>query len=83
MSSILKCKMAKITKLKDDKFFGKHPNGIDEGFVLEADVKTEIPLVGFSYVFGRLRTSDVTEIVEVTETSYTFKTRNSTYVIEP
>lgn len=74
--------MAKITKLKDDKFFGKHPNGINEGFVVEADIKPEIPLLGFSYRFGRLSTSEVTEIVEVTDDYYIFKTRNSTYKIE-
>ena len=75
--------MAKITKLKDDKFFGEHPNGINEGFVVvDADVKPEIPLVGFSYRFGRLSTAEVTEIVEVTDDYYIFKTRNSTYKIE-
>jgi hypothetical protein len=74
--------MAIITKLKDEKFFGKHPNGIDEGFTIQADVTPEIPLIGFSYRFGRLKTSEVTEIVSVTETEYIFKTRNSTYKIE-
>jgi len=82
MSSTLKCKMAKLTKLKDEKFFGKHPNGIDEGFIVEVDIKPEIPLMGFSYRFGRLSTSEVTEIVEITDINCVFRTKNSTYKVE-
>lgn len=74
--------MATIIKLKDDKFFGKHPNGIDEGFTITATVITELPVVGSVYSFGRLRTSEVTEIVSVTKTEYIFKTKNSTYKVE-
>lgn len=74
--------MAKITKLKDDKFFGEHPNGIDEGFTIEADVPVVEPIVGMGYHFGRLTTSIVTEIIEFNETKCVFKTKNSTYKIK-
>lgn len=82
MSSILKCKMAKITKLKNDKFFGEHPNGVDEGFTIEADVQMVKPIVGLRYHFGRLTTWYVTKILEFSETHCVFKTKNSTYKIE-
>jgi hypothetical protein len=74
--------MAKITKLKDDRFFGNHPNGIDEGFEVSAEIIPLIPVVGESYRFGRLLTSEVTIILEITNNHYLFKTRNSTYKIE-
>jgi hypothetical protein len=74
--------MAKITKLSDDVFNGAHPNGINEGFNITADIIPEIPVVGFRYSFGRLSTSYITEIVSITEKEYIFKTKNSTYKIE-
>lgn len=74
--------MATIIKLKDDKFFGKHPNGIDEGFTIEADVQVVEPIVGMRYHFGRLTTSIVTKVIEFNKTKCVFKTKNSTYKIE-
>lgn len=67
----------KITKISDDKFEGKHPNGINEGWVSEGQEERE-PTVGERYHGGGLLTSTVTEIVD----ENTFKTLNSTYKIE-
>jgi len=74
--------MAKITKLRYDAFNGVHPNGINQGFQIELDIQIEKPIVGESYRFGRLTTSYVTEILEDSNDQVTFKTKNSTYVVE-
>ena len=74
--------MAKITKLSDDVFKGKHPNGIEEGFTIEANVQVVEPIVGMRYHFGRLTTSIVTKVIEFNKTKCVFKTKNSTYKIE-
>jgi len=74
--------MARITKLRDDVFKGAHPNGIDEGFTIEADVVPVKPMIGFAYKFGRLVTSDVTGVIYQSEYTCVFKTRNSTYIVE-
>lgn len=75
----------KLTKLKDDKFNGKHPNFIDEGYwetghqISELEVGERFLIQGW----GRyLKTSVVTEILEETEEYVIFKTVNSTYRLE-
>jgi len=67
----------KITKLSDDKFNGKHPNGIYEGHET-VGLEFAAPKVGERYNVQGLSTSLVTEIVD----ENTFKTLNSTYKIE-
>lgn len=74
--------MATIIKLKDDKFFGKHPNEIKKGFTITVDVPVAEPIVGMKYHFGRLTTSIVTEVIEFNKTKCAFKTKDSTYKIE-
>lgn len=70
----------RLSKVEDTKFNGEHPNGIDEGFMMEGTFR-EVPTVDESFVLddpntGRcLRTSRVTEIIDET----TFRTRNSIY----
>ena len=75
----------KLTKLKDDKFNGKHPNFIDEGYWEIGDRISELK-VGQRFLiqgWGRyLNTSVVTEILEETEESVIFKTVNSTYRLD-
>lgn len=75
----------KLTKLKDDRFNGKYPNFIDEGYWETGDQISELK-VGQRFLiqgWGRyLNTSVVTEILEETEESVIFKTMNSTYKLE-
>ena len=66
-----------LTKISDDKFNGKHPNGINENFSIAGIVKKQ-PTVGESFVFGSLHTSTVTEVLE----NGVFKTLNSTYMLK-
>ncbi len=67
-------------KLTDDKFDGKHPNGINAGFTITTDSYPPI-ITGESCLFGKLRTTPVTNIVHDTNESCLFKTENSTYLI--
>lgn len=69
---------ATITKLSDDKFNGRHPNLIDEGYTSSGVVITK-PTIGYSCIVGGLRTSNVTKILSETKKEVTFKTLNSTY----
>lgn len=82
-SSVNQLVMAKLEKLSDDVFNGKHPNGINKGYTKELrdGIKASIPVVGKNYYFGRLRTSIVKEIVSTNPEKTIFKTRNSTYCI--
>ena len=70
-------KRVRLTKLSDDHFDGKHPNGIFEGYVKEG---TEIvpPTVGEMYWLDNFHTSVVQKIID----KNTFKTTYSTYKIE-
>lgn len=72
-----KIRNAILTKLSDDKFEGKHPNGIDKGYLKQGMVWQE-PIVGQSCYVGSLCTSVVTEVIDENH----FKTQNSTYHIE-
>jgi len=74
---ILAIKRVRLTKLSDDVFEGKHPNGIHAGWVEEGRL-WKAPIVGERCVVGRFHTSTVTEIID----ENTFKTKNSTYKIE-
>lgn len=73
--------MAKLTKVSDDKFNGKHPNKIYKGYVKEGHVHSEVK-VGVCFAIGTLITSRVTEVIESAPGSIKFKTRNSTYLLE-
>lgn len=76
-----------LTKLSDDVFEGKHPNGYYAGCTRLGAVLSP-PVVGEKYyVMGRhlgdtFQTSVVTEIVSITNDEIIFKTQNSTYKIE-
>lgn len=63
-----------VEKISDDKFNGKHPNAINEGYKKQGMVM--LFKVGYPLVMGGLRTSDITEI---DEEKGIFKTENSTY----
>lgn len=70
-------KVVRITKLTDHKFNGKHPNGINEGFVKQG-AEIEPPQIGERYYVGLdFSTSPVTKI-----TKGTIKTTYSTYKLE-
>jgi len=73
--------MATITKLKDNRFEGNHPNYINEGYTKSINFKPSKPYVGQCYYFGSLRTSMVTKINKETESEIEFETLNSTYLI--
>ena len=72
----------RITKL-NSVFEGEHPNGIEEGFIIEKDVN-KLPYlcigktVSLTDEKSHFHTSMVTEVVNET----TFKTLNSTYKME-
>lgn len=68
---------ARIIKLTDDKFNGRHPNKINVGYEKEG-ILFQPPIVGQSCCVGSLCTSVVTEVID----DSTFKTLNSTYKIE-
>lgn len=72
--------MAKLIKLSDDMFDGKHPNAINAGFEHEANI-TELPVIGYPFRFGALTTSPVTDIMHETSLSFQFTTLNSTYKV--
>lgn len=73
-----------LTKLSDDVFEGKHPNGYYAGFTMLGAV-LELPVIGQRYgIMGRhlgesFITSTVTDIVSMTDDEIIFKTNNSTY----
>jgi hypothetical protein len=71
-------KTATLRKLSDDKFEGKHPNGIYEGYAKQGLVLNP-PIVGESCIIAGLYTSNVTEIVKEEGNKIVFKTLNSTY----
>lgn len=70
-----------IIKVSDDKFEGKHPNGINEHYTAKG-VMVDPPTVGKPFYVDRpsgyFRTSPVTEIIN----PITFRTLNSTYKLE-
>lgn len=70
----------KLVKLSDDKFEGKHPNGIVEGYERNGYF-SELPKVNYSFYIGGLKTSEITDIIESTDNSVKFKTLNSTYLL--
>lgn len=71
----------RVTKITDDKFKGKHPNGINEGYITEGDEISQ-PRVGEPYSIFNVNGYDALEFKTstVTQVSKTmFKTLNSTY----
>lgn len=73
--------MAKITKIGSG-LLTKHPNGIEVGYTREIKGRFLPVVVGESYVFGRLTTSVVTEILEISEDLVIFRTKNSMYMVK-
>ena len=77
----------RLTKLSDDKFNGKHPNFINEGYIEEGNDISELEIgkrFRISNYTGRryLETSKVIEIVTKSEKEIIFKTENSTYKLK-
>ena len=76
----------RLTKLKDNKFNGEHPNGINEGYIKEGKINLEKSNEHqcFLILFGDrfFNTSQVTAIEE--HEGYDIATTlNSTYKVEP
>lgn len=69
-------KKVRITKISDDSFSGKHPNGINEGYVKEG-LEIEPPTIGMRYWLGNFSTSPIIKIMKGK-----FKTVYSTYKYE-
>lgn len=70
-----------LVKLSDDKFEGKHPNGIVEGSEVTG-VVYDLPKVGSFCAVGKRYTSTVIEIIKEDEEEVIFKTLNSTYQLK-
>lgn len=64
----------KLEKIKDLRFEGRHPNGVNEGHVAIGE-EIQPPIVGSCYYLGSMRTSTVIRISD----DNTFETRNSIY----
>jgi len=73
-----KCKTVKLTKLKDNRFNGRHPNGINEGYVKEG-IMQHLPKIGERFYVGAFSTSPV--LSEIDEDGI-FETTYSTYKLE-
>ncbi len=74
--------MAKIIKLSDDVFKGKHLNRIFVGYSkIIKDFKPPYPEIGWPYYFGSFHSSDVTAILSFNDEGFVFKTLNSTYKV--
>jgi len=73
----------KLTKISDDKFDGKHPNGIYEGDA-RTGFKGKGPVVGDRYEFRGIvpQSSLLTSVVVSVEADGIFKTMYSTYKLE-
>ena len=74
----------KVVKMSDDKFGGKHPNGIESGYVVYGTIVNPVEVGSFLYLnkasgdaYGYFHTSEITKIIDENH----FKTRNSTYKI--
>lgn len=77
-------KKGTLTKQSDDKFGGRHPNDIYEGYSVRGGYYSEKPTIGETFeISSRMNkyfhTSVVTEIVEETNERIIFTTMNSTY----
>jgi hypothetical protein len=70
-------KRVRLTKIKDNRFEGNHPNGVNTGAVREGFL-IQAPKVGLSCMTDNFLTSMVTKILD----DNTFETFNSTYKIE-
>lgn len=72
----------KLTKLSDDRFKGKHPNGIIEGMSWEGHINSK-PKIGERFHFGNYkdhpRSHLFTSVVTALFEDGKFKTLNSTY----
>ena len=81
----MKNKLYRLTKLSDDVFNGKHPNGILADMYWDGHINSK-PKVGERFHFGNhldhprnhLWTSTVKELLNDNK----FKTRNSTYQLK-
>lgn len=73
-----KCKTVKLTKLKDNRFNTRHPNGINEGYVKEG-IMVALPKIGERFYVNDFSTSLV--LSEIDENGI-FETINSVYKLE-
>lgn len=75
--------MATLTKTKDLKFRGNHPNGINVGYKrTNVAPSISIPTVGKNYYFSGLMTTEVVEVNNITKLGFNFKTKNSEYRVD-
>lgn len=75
--------MAKLIKLSDDFFEGKHPNDIQAGYTKTSNYTPSLPEIGERYYFGftGFSTSIVTKILSQDDKGFKFKTLYSTYEV--
>lgn len=76
-----KIRTARLIKLSDDAFGGKHPNGVNEGHC--ASGITEGPVVGERCYVGSFSTSIVTKIINEDTFKSTYSTYRIIYTEEP
>lgn len=73
----------RVTKLKDNKFNGKHPNHINEGYKTEGFIhKGDIGSILFIDGLGRWLRTSLIKSIEENEGYDLVHTENSTYKIE-
>lgn len=73
----------KLVKISDDRFEGKHPNNINEGYIVIGILASPL-IIGeclhmYHSVSKIFHTSTVTGILKNTESEKIFETLNSTY----
>lgn len=68
----------KLTKLKDTRFNGNHPAGIDVGYQKEGPFN-EYPKVGEQFWIGNMHTSKVKNVISSSGGITKFATENSEY----
>jgi hypothetical protein len=78
-------KRLKLTKLSDDAFEGNHPNGINEGYVIEG-FEIEPPTIGERYAVLRSKMDSwsfsTSMVTSPLDENGIFKTTYSTYKVE-
>lgn len=77
-------KLYVLTKLSDNVFNGKHPNGIFQGYQVigeVSDLKIGQSFNMLKYNGGFFQTSTITEIIKNEDDHKIFKTLNSTYIL--
>ena len=74
-------KRIRLTKVNDDAFEGNHPNGIDEGYVVEGHL-IESPKIGSRFYVACAEGFSTSNVTELPNEEGIFKTMYSTYKLE-